>query len=375
MRNFPLFTIAGFRVKANPSWLLLAALIVWSLGGGFFPMRYPGLSGSTYWAMAVLGTALLFFSLLFHEFSHSLLARRRGMKIGGITLFLFGGVAELTEEPPSPRIEAEVAAAGPLSSLLLAALFHLLALGLAAIGFPQHWNGVFAYAATINIVLALFNLVPGFPLDGGRLLRAFLWHRSGDMLAATRTASRIGKFFAYLLIGLGILSFLTTGALGGMWWVLIGFFLMSAASAAYEQLAARMAFEGVPIRRFIAGEPVAVEAGLPLDRFVEDYAYRHHYSLYPVIDHGRPVGAIRTRDVRTIPREDWPRSHVSDLLRPLSPEITLPADRDAARALEQMQQSGSPQLLVLDGDRLIGVVTLGDLLRALAIRRDIDATD
>lgn len=374
MPNFTLFTILGFRVKANPSWLLLAALILWSLGDGFFPFRFPGREPQTYWLMALTGTLLLFFSLLFHEFSHSMVARWRGLRVGGITLFLFGGMAELSEEPQSPRIEAEVAAAGPLASVFLAGLFSLLALALAAAGLPTHWAGVLSYTATINIVLAVFNMVPGFPLDGGRLLRAFLWHRRGDMLSATRTASRIGKGFGILLIMLGVLSFLTSGALGGMWWVLIGFFLMNAAAASYEQLAARFAFEQAPVSRFMIKDPVSVDAGMPLDRFVEDYAYHHHFSLYPVMENGRLLGSIRTRDVKSVHRPDWPQTSVRDLLRPLDDKTAIGQERDAAEALMRMQQNGVGQLLVTDRGRLRGIVTLGDLARALAIRRDIEDT-
>ncbi|GER07615.1 peptidase M50 [Iodidimonas muriae] len=370
--NLTLFTLFGFRVRANPSWLLLAALITWSLAEGLFPQEFPDLPASLHWSLGIVGMIGLFFSLLFHEFSHSLVARRRGMKIGGITLFLFGGVAELTDEPPTPRIEFEVAAAGPIASVFLALIFGLLSLMAAGLGAPDYWAGLLGYLGTINMVLAVFNLVPGYPLDGGRLLRAWLWHRRGDQLSATRTASRFGKGFGLFLIILGIWSFLSVGALGGMWWILIGFFIMSAAKASYDQLLARSLFHHVPLEGFVVKAPVCVEADMSIDHFVKDYAYHHHFSLYPVMKNRKLVGCVRTRDVQTIHRDEWATSPLSDIMLPLTEKNSTPLESDAEQVLQAMQRHNSGQMIVLDGDRLAGIITLRDLLGALELRRQIE---
>lgn len=369
--NFTLFTLFGLRVRANPSWLLLAALILWSLSAGLFPYRYPALATGTYWLLGTVGTVGLFFSLLFHEFSHALVARHRGLKIGGITLFLFGGVAELGEDPPTPRTDFEVSVAGPVSSLFLAVLFTVIANLVAVMDIPQHWVGLFNYLAMINLVLALFNLVPGFPLDGGRLLRAWLWHKRGDKLSATRTASKVGQAFGIFLIVLGIFSLFSAITLGGMWWILIGFFVWHTAGASYRALVARTIFHGTPLHRFVRVDPITVEADISIEHFITDYAYRYHYSLYPVTEDGKLIGCIRTRDVKTIRPEDRSTLPVREITQPCTEKTSIDSKADVEQALIQMQKHQTGQLIVLDHERLAGIITLRDLLGHLAIRRDI----
>lgn len=374
-QNVTLFTIFGFRVRANMSWVLLFALVLWSLAAGFFPIEYPGLPQGLYWAMGFLGAMGLFFSLLFHELAHSLVARARGMKMGGITLFLFGGIAEMTDEPPTPRIEGEVAAAGPISSVILGGIFYLLGGLLGGMGLPEHWAGVFSYLALINVILAVFNMVPGFPLDGGRLLRALLWYLRDDLLSATKTAARVGQGFGIVLIVLGVWSILTAGAMGGIWWILIGLFVNAAAKASYQQTLMRHTFEGVRLDRFLVPDPVSVSPDLPLDRFVQDYAYRYHFSVFPVTEDDRLVGCVRTRDVKTVHPEEWASTPVRQIMQSCHDTNTVPPDIDAEKALEKMQQSESGQLIVARDGRLTGLVTLRDLLSHLAIRRDLESRD
>jgi len=374
-QNVTLFTIFGFRVRANMSWVLLFALVLWSLSAGFFPIEYPNMQGGIYWAMGFLGTIGLFFSLLFHELAHSLVARARGMRMGGITLFLFGGMAEMTDEPPTPRIEGEVAAAGPISSFILGGAFYLLGGLLAALGVPEHWAGVVGYLALINVVLAVFNLVPGFPLDGGRLLRALLWYLRDDLLSATKTAARVGQGFGILLIVLGVWSFLTAAAVGGIWWILIGLFVHAAAKASYQQTLMRHTFEGARIDRFVVPDPVSVPPDLPLDRFVEDYAYRYHFSFFPVTEGDRLVGCVRTRDVKTIRPEEWPTTAVAEIMQSCQGSNTIAPDADAEKVLEKMQQNESGQLIVAENGRLAGLVTLRDLLSHLSIRQELETRE
>lgn len=366
-----LFTLLGIEVRANTSWVLLAVLVFWSLATGLFPAQLPGLSVPAYWALALLGTIGVFFSLLFHEFSHALVARRHGMQIDGITLFLFGGVAEITEEPASPRIEVRMAAAGPIASGVLFLVFSLLATLVGLLPAAEPVASVLGYLALINLILAIFNLFPGFPLDGGRMLRGWLWHRRGNLLSATRTASRMGQAFGLTLLILGFWSLLSVGALGGLWWILIGIFVMGLARAAYDQTAARLAFEGTPIERFMVAGPISVTPELTLDDFVRDYAYRHHYSVFPVTERGQLVGQVRTRAVRDVDQDDWPHTKVSDIMRSFSDEQLAAPEDDADQVLRKMQQSQSGQIIVADGNQLKGIVTLRDLLEYLSLREDL----
>lgn len=236
-RSFTIFKLAGFKINIDTSLLFLGLLITWGLGAGYFPANYPGLSSVTYWLMGGASTLGLFFSIIFHELCHSLVARSFGLKVNSITLFIFGGVSDLEKEPGTPKVEFLMAAAGPLFSIV----FGFAMYGLLALGTMFDWsvaiNGVVAYLAILNIILAVFNLVPAFPLDGGRIFRSILWKIKGDMLWATRIASNVGIGFGWLLIGLGILAVILGGNLiAGVWYVLIGILLKTAAKMSYEQL-------------------------------------------------------------------------------------------------------------------------------------------
>jgi Zn-dependent protease/CBS domain-containing protein len=370
--TYTLFRVIGFEVKANVSWLFLALLITWSLAEGFFPFAYPDLPVATYWLMALVGMIGLFASLLFHELSHSVVARAYGLPVAGITLFLFGGVAEMLSEPKTPQAEFRIAIAGPIASVVLGVLFTALSVLLGLLGVPAHIAGVAGYLGFINFLLAIFNMVPGFPLDGGRVLRAALWHRSGDIRWATKWASRMGQGFGYLLVLLGIVSFALGNIIAGMWWFLIGLFVSAAAAAGYRQLMTQQALQGRRVRRFMTADPVTVPAHATVRDFVEGYLYHHALDLFPVVDGERLRGCVSLRQVREVPREAWDRLQVGDICREPEPGNTVEADADAAEALQQMQESRSGRLMVTDGGRLVGMLVLKDLLRFLEIRATLD---
>jgi Zn-dependent protease/CBS domain-containing protein len=371
-RAITLFTLLGFEVKVDASWLFLALLVTWSLATGYFPSAYPGVPGGAYWAMGVTAAAGLFGSIVFHELSHSLVARRFALPIRGITLFIFGGVAEMDAEPQSPRAELLVAVAGPISSGFLALGFGALA-GLAegaGLGAPVH--GTLAYLALLNGLLALFNLVPAFPLDGGRVLRAILWARQGDLQGATRTASRVGSGFGMVLIALGALNVLTGNLVAGIWWVLIGMFVRGAASASYTQMVTRKALAGEPVRRFMTADPVTVGPEVSVAELVEDYVYRYHHELFPVLDDGRLAGCVTVREVKALARERWGEARVRDLVRPCAEDNTIEAGTDAVEALQRMNRTGSSRLMVTEGGRLAGIITLKDLVALLTLKMDLE---
>ena len=370
-----LFSLLGFKVRADASWLVLALLVTWSLAESLFPAFYPGMPAMTYWSMGIAGMAGLVFSIVFHELSHALVARRHGLPIKGITLFIFGGVAEMDEEPETPRVELLMAIAGPLASFALALAFYGSALAGAAWGLPQALLGVLGYLALINGMLAVFNLVPAFPLDGGRVFRALLWRWKGDFRWATKIATTGGDVFGMMLIFVGLLQVFRGSFIGGMWWFLIGMFLRAAAGASYRQLSMRRAFEGETVRRFMTTAPTSVPPDLSIETLVADYFYGYHHDIFPVIEDGRVVGYVTPRQVKEIPQEAWSRHPTRQIMVTDLHEIAIPPDTDVVQALARMRQSGASRLLVMEGERLLGIVALKDLLEFLALKMDLEGVD
>jgi Zn-dependent protease/CBS domain-containing protein len=322
--------------------------------------------------MGTSGAIGLFFSLIVHELSHSVVARRYGLPIRGITLFIFGGVAEMDEEPASPKVEFLMAIAGPIASILLAGAFYLLSVWGSAAGAPDAVLGVTRYLAFINALLAAFNVIPAFPLDGGRVLRAALWYWKADLRQATRIASQVGVTFAFLLIALGVINVLGGNFVGGMWWFLIGLFLRGAASAGYYQLETRRAMEGEPVRRFMVADPITVPKDISVRAFVDEYVYTSHHDLYPVTDGSHLVGCVGIREVREAPRDKWDWMTVGRIASPCSDANTIDAGADAVQALSRMQRSGNSRLMVTENGRLVGIVTLKDMLKLLALKIDLE---
>lgn len=367
-RSFPLFNLAGFKVRLDPSWFFLALLITWMLSQHVFPTSYPGLTLITYLWMGLLVVIGLFSSIVFHEFSHAWVARYFGIPMHGITLFIFGGVAEMTDEPASPKGELLMALAGPAASVLLFLLFSALATGEKLHGWALPLYGVTAYLAMLNKYLLLFNMVPAFPMDGGRVLRAILWAWKRDIYWATRITSTLGNWFGTLLIVLGVISILQGVFVGGVWWVLIGFFLRNAAIASFQATTIRGYLAGIPVSHFVQTDVRTVPPNLTLTQWMEDYLYRSGFELYPVIIADQPVGIITPDDAQAVPTTAWPEKTVSEAMQPISPSILIQADKDAMEAFRQMQQTGLPALIVMAGEKWVGMVWYKNLLRYLSTK-------
>ena len=373
-RGFHLFTLFGFEVKLDLSWLLLALLISWSLGAGWFPARYPDLPSHVYAWMGVAVAIGVFFSIVFHEFSHSIVARHYGMPIRGITLFIFGGVAEMESEPPDPKTEFLMAIAGPISSFLLAALLWAAASIAEGGAWPQPVAGVLSTLAVVNFTVAVFNLAPAFPLDGGRVLRAALWHWRRDLQEATFISSRIGRGFGTALMILGVIAFVGGNLIGGMWWFLIGIFVRGAASSSYQQLVLKDMVEGQPVRRFMRSEPVTVVPSLSIAEWVEDYIYRHHYKMYPVVDGSRLLGCVTVDSLQGLRREDWSTTHVADVMEQRSESNTVDAGTDTMTLLTNiLKPAGRSRFMVVEDDRLVGIIALKDLLELISLKLEIES--
>jgi Zn-dependent protease/predicted transcriptional regulator len=369
-RPIPLFSLRGIPVRLDPSWFLIALLLTWSLAVGVFPAWQPDQAKVVYWAMGIVGALGLFASIIAHEFCHAVVARRHAIPMNGIILFVFGGVAEMGGEPPKPRAELAMAAAGPIASIGIGAV----ALGLATLG-GGWWPpvvSVLSYLGAVNLVLAAFNLLPAFPLDGGRIFRAAVWRWTGDLRRATRVASRLGVAFSVLFMAIGALRFVAGDPLGGVWLVLIGLFLRQAAIAAYQQVLVRRALEGEPVRRFMTVGPITVRPDLTLSEFLNAYVYRYHHKLFPVQDNGRLVGAISPAQLRSVPREQWPQRTVGSVAVPWTPESAVTPNTAALQALVRMRQTGHSRLLVVEDGRLAGILSVRDLLDFLALKLELE---
>jgi Zn-dependent protease len=371
--RFKLFKLFGFQVNVDLSWTVVFVLLSWTFAVNWFPQARPGLGTGTYWAMGVVTALLMFLSIVLHEVSHAMVARRFGLPIRGITLFIFGGVAEMTEEPPTAKSEFLVAIAGPIASIVIGGF----CLALWAAGQVGGWPGpvvsIAGVLAWINVTLVIFNMVPAFPLDGGRVLRSVLWQWKGNLRWATRVTSGIGSAFGTALIIFGVVNFIATrGDFSGAWMALVGFFLRNAARLSYQQLLLRTALEGEPVARFMKTDPVTVPRHLSVRELVDDYFLRHTHKLYPVVEGDRLVGCVTTADIKRLPREEWDRQTVGAIAQRQCEENTIAPTTDAMAALAAMSRGRASRLMVVDGDRLVGILTLKDLLEFFSLKMELE---
>lgn len=367
-----LFHLFGFAVRADPSWFLLALLVVWSLASGVFPATHPGLPAGTYLLMGVGGALGLFLSIVFHELWHSLVARRYGLPMRGITLFIFGGIAEMEDEPVDPKAESLMAAAGPAASVVLGAALILLSALALRLDWPVEAAIVLRYLGGLNLALAVFNLLPGFPLDGGRILRAALWAWRRDMRWATRRAAHVGAGFGVLLMLLGGARAFAGDLVGGLWWVVLGLFLRGVAVASYQRLVLEQSTAGRTIDELIDRQASAVPAGASVQRLVDEYVLKQHHRTFPVVDGGRLLGCVSVGRLREVPRERWAETPVSRLVEPCGPGNTVEPGLPLTKAAGALRDSGRDRLIVAEDSHLIGTVEAEDLFRYLALRLEVE---
>jgi Zn-dependent protease/predicted transcriptional regulator len=369
MHGFRLGSVFGVEIRIDYSWFIIFFLILWTLIRGVFPAALPGQPPLVYVGMGLAGTLLFFASLLGHELSHSLVARSRGMPVQGITLFIFGGMARASGDFRSAEDEFVIAGVGPLSSMVIAAAFWLLAWASVQLGLPAAIAAVASYLALINLILAVFNLFPGFPLDGGRILRSIVWKRTGDPRRATKIATTGGKIFGYLLILIGVLNLFGGNPVGGLWLLFIGWFIRFAADASYTQFVMRQSFEGVHAEDAMTPHPLTVPPDLTLQRFVDEHVLDGAHQSYPVLDDGSAVGLITLPLVRAVPKAEWSARTVADAMIPLGPELTVAPEDAMVDALDKLSGASAGRILVTRGDRLVGIISHTDVARWLDRQR------
>jgi Zn-dependent protease len=359
--------VAGMPIRIHPSWVVIFALVLWSLSAAYLPSRFPEIDRTTAWVAGLFATLGFFASLVVHELSHSLVARRYGIGVSGITLFLFGGVSRIEQEPSQPGVELRVAAVGPLTSFALAASFWLAASALRG-DTTRVTVAVLEYLAYVNAALGIFNLVPGLPLDGGRILRAAVWWRTGSLQRATRVASHLGAGFALGLMALGALEIFSGALVGGLWLVFIGLFLRATANASWEELVMRRALERIRVEDVMVREPICVSPELTLRELVDERLLRDAVRGYPVCEGHKVLGAISVSEIRALPSEVLPMQRVREAMVPLDERLRIVPTESLLAALRKLAREQRSMLLVMSGDRLEGVVTRGAVRRVLELR-------
>lgn len=383
--NLRLGRLFGIEVAVNWSLVFIFLLIAWSLALGVFAPMHPTWSPLFIWGIAIIGTGLFFASILAHELAHSLVARAFGLPVRSITLWLFGGVSSIGREPPSPKVEFLMAIVGPATSIVLGFLF----IGLAALGtggLPDPGDlGVLGPVSTlalwlgsINILLGLFNMVPGFPLDGGRVLRSIFWAMTDNLNKATQWASWAGQGVAWILILIGLamifgirVPIFGTGLIGGLWLILIGWFLHSAAVQSYRQIVVQGALQGVPVGRLMESRVATVPPNLPVSSLVHEYIMGTSERAFPVVQDDQLVGIVSLEDVRRVPREDWDLTSVRQIMTPQAQLTTATPDEDANEAMEDLATHDVNQVPVVKDGHLVGILRRSDIMRWLQIQTKV----
>ncbi len=366
--GFRLFRVLGIDIRVHPSWLIVFVLVAWSLAADYFPATVPGLGPAMAWLLGAVAALLFFASVLAHELSHSVVARSRGIGVHSITLFIFGGVSSLTGDARSPGTEFLVSVVGPLTSVAIA-IVAIAAAAILPVGpGPQ---AVLAYLGLVNVLVGVFNLIPGFPLDGGRVLRSIVWRLTGNVATATRVAALGGQLVGYGLMFWGIVQVFTGNMVSGLWSVAIGWFLQSAASGSVEQMSIERALGGIRVRDVYRPDTTAVTPDRSVEEVAEDVLLQQNRHSVPVAD-GRVLGMVTVGDIGRVPRERRSTTPISEVMNGGGHVVTVSPGDSLRDAMEALRGGDFEQIPVVEDGRLVGLLTRGDVMRAIQLRRQLD---
>ena len=372
MSAFNAFSIRGIRIRIDQSWFIAFLLFTWTVSAGYFPFQTPDYPTYTYWLAGSISSLAFFGCVLLHELSHCVIARRLGIPVRQITLFIFGGVSEMAEvQSRGPGAEFFTTVAGPLSSMALGVLFLMCAVLLRGVA-DRIIIEMLHYIYYVNFLLAGFNLIPGFPLDGGRVLRSYLWHRSGNLRQATKTAAGVGRIFAMTLMAIGFLSAIAGHIIPGVWLVLIGMFLKNSAENEQRSFELRFGLQDMKLRDIMT-PPIAVNPWMTISQFVNDYVFHYHYRVFPVTDSNRFIGMIDVRSIKGVPPSEWPSTTVGRYLSDPSTYCVLDPDVDATDALRVLINKNCNKAPVVRDEVLLGILSSSDVLNLVSLKRDIAA--
>jgi len=373
-RGLNLLRIGGIPVIIDYSWFIIFFLMVYTMAENYFPSTQIQLTTVEYWAMGMVASLLLFASVLIHELAHSFVAVKQEVRVNSIRLFIFGGIAQVSSEPKSGRSEFLIALAGPAVSMALGFAFGLIYALFTAAGIFYPAARVAFYLASANIILAVFNMIPGFPLDGGRILRAILWDRWDDMARATKVVSQIGNGFAHFMIILGVLQFLFAQRLiSGLWFIFIGWFLKQSAVGSYQAVTLKRALAGVRIQQIMTRNVVTVDWLVSVEELVRDYVYKHQFTHFPVFNREEYIGMVSLDEVKSVPKELWGFKQVRDIMAPAELVPSLSPAEDATEALARMVSGNLGLLPVIDNGHFVGIVSRRDIMNLFKIKSDLGA--
>lgn len=370
--SFVIGKIKGIQIEIHASWLIVFGLVSFVLATNYFPQNHPDFDPSLRWFLASLMALLLFVSVLLHELSHSVVSIREGIEVKKISLFIFGGLAQMEGEPDNPTKELKIAIAGPAMSVMLFLIFTILANVLSLLGASEIVLIPISYIGTVNLILAIFNLVPAFPLDGGRVLRALIWHYKGNLQLATKIASSFGGFFGYFLMFLGIFWVFSGAFLSGIWFVFIGWFINQASQSSYQHTVMSDIFNKIPVREFMTSNVVVVDYYISIQDLVDNYFYKYKFTSFPVRKNEEIIGIVNINNIRNIPKDIWHQTTVEKATTPLEENLVISSDNTVANAMKKLFVNGIGRILVMDGSKLLGIVSKTDILNYIRIHSQLE---
>lgn len=361
----------GVKIKLHYTWFIIFVLITWTLAVFYMPSQYPGLTSDIYWITGFISSIILFSSVLFHELFHTYFALKKGIPVPSITLFLFGGVTQIAEEPKDPNFEFKMALAGPASSFLLSLIFFLIWLVAVRLNLPPIITAPLNYGWLINALLGGFNLIPAFPMDGGRILRASIWKAKKDIIVATRIASRAGGAISYLFIFFGLFLILFGGLITGFWLILIGWFIKSGAEASLNQAIISQALSDVNVGDIMTKEVHTVSPNVSISDVVENYFYKYKHGGFPVLEDGNLLGMLTTQDIRTIAKERWSTLQAKDIMTSSEKLVKSQPEEPVADAFLKLSKHNIGRLPVVKDGKLVGIITRSDIMRIIRIKTEL----
>jgi Zn-dependent protease/predicted transcriptional regulator len=366
-----LFKIFGIEIRLDYSWFIIFALLIYYFGFGYFPSVLPGLNKGYIAIITLLTVLLFFFSILFHEVSHSIVAKRKGIPVSRISLFIFGGMSEIEKEPDKPITELLMSIAGPAASFVLAIIFGIVWYFTRNI---PSINISAGYLALVNLVLGIFNLLPGYPLDGGRVLRSILWKAYNDLKKATFIASTVGRVIGFIMIAAGIYFIFTNNFLNGIWLAFIGWFLQSSAYASYRQLIFDTSIKGFKVKDMMNENIVTVDKNVTLDKLVNDYFMKYRFGRFPIVEGTageKLIGLVSIHDIKTIPREEWGTTKAIDIVKPVEANEIIDSEAEANEALRKMVKYNLSHLVILSDKKIKGLITKADIMQFIQMYTEI----
>ncbi|MHC1721077.1 MAG: site-2 protease family protein [Clostridiaceae bacterium] len=373
MKNsFVIGKIKGIQIEIDFSWFFIFALVTYSLVSGYFPYYYPDLGTTEKWVLGSIIALMLFVSVLLHELSHSLVSVKAGIQVKKITLFIFGGVAQIEKEPDTPVNEIKIALAGPAMSIFLFVLFMLFVYVLNYIKAAEILIIPFVYLSNVNLVLALFNLIPAFPLDGGRVLRALIWKFSGNLEKATKFSTNMGRLFGYLLILFGIVLILNNYLINGIWLSIIGWFVNQMSRSSYQSTAMSIIFDKIHINEFMTEKVITVDYSISVQELIDKYIYKYKYAVFPVKRNEDIIGVVGAGSVKGLPVEERSQNSVGSITSPLTENLVVKPGDTVSEAMTKLFGNGIGRVLVVDQGKLIGIVSKTDILNYLRIYSEIN---